>query len=64
MTIIKEQPPYHVGQVVNLFVGHDGECDYYFPMEVTAIDGTELTLTRNIDYDSAIAELYFGKEAR
>lgn len=63
MKIIKEQPPYRVGQVVNLFVGHDDERDYYFPMEVTAIDGTGVTLTRRIDYDPAVMEFYFGKEA-
>lgn len=63
MTAIKQQPPYHVGQVVDLFVGHDDDNDYYFPVEVTAIEGNEVTLTRRIAYDPVIAGFYFPKEA-
>lgn len=62
MTAIKQQPPYHVGQVVDVLVGHTGRTDYYFQMEVTAINGSELTLSRGIDYNPTIMDCYFEKE--
>lgn len=62
MTYIKEQPPYRVGQNVSLCVGHDGDTSYYFPMEVTAIDGNELTLARRLAYDPEVLDFHFGKE--
>lgn len=63
MTVIKQKPPYHIGQIVDVLAAQDDRTDYYSQMEVTAINGSEVTLSRGINYNPAVMEYYYGKDA-